>query len=298
METTYKFNSIMECAYTYRRQAAFGVMKKFKESFGHNFPCPLWLSMGGCNKGRCRRAYDTGEWTLFPSEGEVSERPCVHEMEFGVEGRRGVVEVTHQLPTIENEEKGRRMWFCIRTVMVYACLTPEDTAQFFYKHNSDWWNFHSKVQSFLTPPCIPLPTMVDMVGGDRTRDKSEDSEDIPWKRRIPSWRESTRVWSEWFRLVAGCPSPTESKESWAAFRYDAEEWWQEFAASQSETQHRIHELAEWLRDRSDRRGEPNHHKELDERGEPRTTGNTTFEERNEWKQDREPNRYTRIKVKL
>jgi hypothetical protein len=172
-------------------------------------------------------------------------------------------------------------------VMVYACLTPEDTGQFFYKHNSDWWNFHPKVQSFLTPPCIPLPTMVDLVGGDRTRDRSDDSDDIPWKRRIPSWRESTRVWSEWFRLVAGCPSPTESRESWATFRYDAEEWWQEFAVIQSETQHRINELAEWLCDRSDRRGEPNYHKELDERGVPRTAGNTTVEERSEWKRDRE-----------
>ena len=151
--------------------------------------------------------------------------------------------------------------------MVYACLTPGDTDQFFYKHNSDWWNFQAPVPSFMIPPSIPLPTMIDMVGGDRTW---AEKELVKWKPRVPSWRESTRIWSEWFRLVAGCPSPAENEAAWSIFRTDAEDWWDAIASQESETQHRTREFTDWAQGRSFR----NKHaqvrrrttKELDTRG--------------------------------
>ena len=66
-----------------------------------------------------------------------------------------------------------------------------------------------------------------------------------------SWRESTRVWNEWFKLVAGCPSPAGDAASWAVFRNNAEGWWEEIASRERETQHRTKEFGDWIRGRSD-----------------------------------------------
>ena len=73
-------------------------------------------------------------------------------------------------------------------------------------------------------------------------------------------------------MVAGCPSPAEHEASWSIFRNDAEDWWDEIASQESETQHRTREFTEWVQGRSFR----NKHaqvrrktaKELDTRGVP------------------------------
>jgi hypothetical protein len=152
------------------------------------------------------------------------------------------------LPRGEDELETRMMWFCIRVAMIFVCMLPGDLDSFFYWKHKDWWYARATIEAFLVPPCIPLPTMIDIIGGDRI--KETEGGRRTWKRRVPSWRQSSRIWKEWFRLVAGCPAPAEDAESWEMFRVDAMKWWASRAEPESETQHRTGEFTRWLVARS------------------------------------------------